>query len=205
MPRSGFNAILFPMLMWLPVTFALWFFCGPLLAVLIAFVLDLALPLLTAERIIRVESAGEIIHAVVVLEAGLYKGLEVPAGQTAELMIQSRPMIFSYGMPVFLALAFAADARCNISRNLLALCVLLLLAVAAFGASMDLVKSVFLNLPADIARTNLSSMQANLIALGYQFGVLIIPLVAPMLLGCWLCAVWFRSVLLSPDELQVPK
>ena len=93
MPRSGFNAIIFPMLMWLPVTFALWFFCGPLLAVLIALVLDLALPLLTAERIIRVESAGEIIHAVVVLEAGLYKGLEVPAGQTAELMIQSRPMV----------------------------------------------------------------------------------------------------------------
>src|SRR5690606_20936644 len=144
-------------------------------------------------RITQVESVGETIQAVVVLGAGSYKGLEVPAGQTAELLIQSRPMIFAYGMPVFLALAFAADSRCDISRNLLGLCVLLLLLVVAFGAGMDLVKSVFLSLPADMGNTSLSRMQADLIALGYQFGVLILPLVVPVLLGCWLCASWFRS------------
>ncbi len=205
MPQAGFKGILFPLLLWLPVTFAIWYFCGPLLAMLVAALLDLLLPLFTGGRITQVESVGETIQAVVVLGAGSYKGLEVPAGQTAELLIQSRPMIFAYGMPVFLALAFAADSRCDISRNLLGLCVLLLLLVAAFGAGMDLVKSVFLSLPADMGSTSLSRMQADLIALGYQFGVLILPLVVPVLLGCWLCASWFRSALLQSDEPVAPE
>lgn len=201
---GGFRGILFPLLLWLPVTFAIWYFCGPLLALLVAAVLDLLLPLLTGERITQVESVGELIQAVVVLGSGSYKGLEVPAGQSAELLIQSRPMIFAYGMPVFLALAFAADTRTDISRNQLGLCMLLLLAVVAFGAGMDLVRSVFLNLPVDMAQTSISRMQADLIALGYQFGVLILPLVVPVLLGCWLCAAWFRGTLLQAAEPVVP-
>lgn len=200
MPQKGIKGILLPLLLWLPATFAFWYFCGPLLAMLVAGLLDLLLPLLTGGHITQVVSVGDKVQAVVVLGAGTYTGFEVPAGQTAELLIQSRPMIFSYGMPVFLALAFSADARFAISRALLGLCVLLLLLVTAFGVGMDLVKSVFLSLPADLTRFSLSPMQADLLALGYQLSVLILPLVLPVLLGSWLCASWFRSALLQSSE-----
>lgn len=198
MPKSGLRGILCPVFLWLPVTFAIWYFCGPLLAVLVASVLDLLLPQLTDGRISAVEPIGEMIQAVVVLGEGSYKGLEVPAGQSAELLIQSRPMIYAYGIPVFLALAFAADARCDISRNILGMCIVALIAVAVFGAGMDVTKTIFLNLPVDVSRTSdISPLQASLIALGYQFGVLILPMVVPVLLGCWLCASWFRSIIVS--------
>lgn len=201
MPKHGLKGILYPLLLWLPVTFAIWYFCGPLLAVLVASVLDLLLPQLTDGRISAVEPIGEMIQAVVVLGEGSYKGLEVPAGQSAELLIQSRPMIYAYGIPVFLALAFAADARCDISRNILGMCIVALIAVAVFGAGMDLTRTVFLNLPVDVLRTSdLSHFQANLIAFGYQSGVLILPLVVPILLGCWLCASWFRSII-APNKI----
>lgn len=200
MPQQGLKGILLPLLLWLPVTFAIWYFCGALLALLVAGLLDLLLPLLTGERIIQVESVGEIIQAAVVVEAGSYKGVEVPTGHTAELLIETRPMVFAYGMPVFLALAFAADARCDISRNLMGVCIVFLLMVVAFSCGMDLVKTVYLDMPMEIARTSLSRAQADLIALGYQFGVLILPLVVPVLLGCWLCAEWFRCALLTSDE-----
>lgn len=197
MVRNGFRSMLYPMLLWLPLTFALWFYCGALLSILVACVLDVLLPPLTGGHIARVESAGQAIHAVVLLGSGTYPGLEVPEGQTAELMLQSRPMVFAYGMPVFMALAFAADSRCGVSRLGLGLCLLALLAVATFGAGMDLVKSVFFNLPPELAEAvRPRGLQAELIALGYQFGALILPLVVPLLLGCWLCASWFRQMLL---------
>lgn len=202
MRLHGLKGILLPLLLWLPATFALWFLCGPLLAMLVAGLLDLLLPPLTGGQIIQVESAGEMIQAVVVLGAGSYKGLEVPNGQTAELLIQSRPMIYAYGMPIFLALAFAADSRCDISRNLMGLCIVVLLLVVAFSSGMDLVKSLLLDMPMEIAGTSLSRTQASVIALAYQFGVLILPLVVPVLLGSWLCAAWFRHALLQSDEID---
>lgn len=198
MSQRGLKSLLYPLLLWLPVTFAIWYFCGPLIALLVATALDVLLPLLTEGRITKVESVGNMIQAVVVVGAGSYKGLEVPVGQAAELLIQTRPMIYAYGMPVFLALVFAADSHYDVSRNILGFCITLLLVVTAFGAGMDLIRTIFLNFPVEISRTSgVSRGHANLIAIGYQFSALILPMVVPILLGCWLCAAWFRSALIQ--------
>ncbi|WP_263144994.1 exosortase H-associated membrane protein [Pseudomonas sp. RIT-PI-AD] len=169
-------------LAWLPLTFLAWYLLAGPIASLVATFLQPVLRALSDGLIFRLESEGALIHAMIRLGGGQYGSLTVPPGRLAELILEGRPMIHGYGIPLFFALLLGLP-RVPGKRLATLAAVSGLLALVAFGVAMGIGKSLLFDLdPAVSARLGLHQMQIDLIALGYQFGALILPAVVPLAL-----------------------
>ncbi len=171
--------------LWLPACFAAWYFSAPYHAAI----------------------AGRLARLLVsVLQPGLVSALEQPAidlvfvttlvveptpGQTAVLLPEVNPLLYTYGLALFLALMLAARAR----AWKIVLGVALLLPFQGWGIAFDFLAQVSLTLGPEVAaQVGLSGWRREAVALGYQVGTLIFPSLAPVVL-------WAA---LSPRALGVP-
>ncbi|MES2821051.1 MAG: exosortase H-associated membrane protein [Pseudomonadota bacterium] len=172
------------MLAWLPLTYGLWYAMAPAVAMLLAGLLQPLLKLLSGGLVFAVEREGRLVQAVVRLGAGSYGELVVPAGRFAELLIEAQPMIYGYGVPLFVALVLAAGRR-QVSWRAWLLSAGGLLSMLVFGVGMGLLKGLVFDLhPSISALLSVQPFQRELIALGYQLGFLMLPVVVPLI-------VWF--------------
>lgn len=106
-----------------------------------------------------------------------------PPGTVAVLVATSKPAHYGYGLPMLLALLLASGSR-RLVRNVI-LGILALIPCQAFSIVFDLLKQiVILGGPAAAAQTGFSSLAVNVIALCYQFGVLLLPTLVPIMI--WL-------------------
>jgi hypothetical protein len=106
-----------------------------------------------------------------------------PPGTIAVLVATSKPAHYGYGLPMLLALLLASGSR-RLKRNVV-LGVLALVPFQAFSICFDLLKQVvILGGPAAAAQTGFTPLTANLIAICYQLGVLLLPALIPIMV--WL-------------------
>jgi len=170
-------------LLWLPVAFAAWFY----MAIVITW------PLTALVDAIMVSWFPEIVTAVkqqgyrldVITDAGIVTSV-APAASAfrSELVFSLNPLIYGYCLPLFTALALATPLDAG---KYWRWCVglLILYPIQAWGVCFDISKTLLFGLTPEVTtRAALSGWQLEAVALGYQFGYLVLPAVAPLVL--WL-------------------
>ena len=177
LPRTLGAAILL-----LPVTFLAWHALGSMLAApsvwLCGWVLELWLPDIVANTSLQ---GSEMLVQLTYGETG---GQLLPAAQAGNaLAFKQDTRIISYAIPFFAALHFATGIDHSLERFARGLLLLwLLIAGALVWVSL---KQVLLTAGDQLYTAANWVPPPAIIALGYQFFVLIIPSLAPVLLWAW--------------------
>ncbi len=155
----------------LPVTFALWYFAGPLFTWPVRLIVDAVSRAGFSDIVRAVEQQSSVISFVTALRPGTGTG-----GGTINVDVNT--LLYSYGMPMFAALTLAArDGR---YLRKLAIGIAVLLPFVAWGVLADFLKNIaFTAGPLVASQTGFSGTQREFIAFAYQFGALILPTVAP--------------------------
>lgn len=175
-PASRVGRFVLRTLGWLPLAFAAWYFAAPLLlapAVLIArAIVRVGLP----DIVRTIEQSGAIATFVTTLRPG---GTALNGVVTVDVNL----LLYSFGLPLFAALTLAARERAW--KRHLGVGYVALQPFIAWGVLADFLKNVAITAgPAVASQTGFAGWQREAIAFAFQFGSLILPAVAPMVL--WL-------------------
>jgi len=160
---------------WLPPAFLVWYLAGPLLAYPIALLIRGVAKLALADIVQTVEQQGHLITIVSTLRATLAT-TESPAGGVVSVEVDM--LLYSFGFPMLAALILAARQP-HALRKLLSGYVVLAPFVT-WGLVAEFLKHLaFDTAPSVAAQAGFGPLQREAIAFAYQFGVLILPTVAP--------------------------
>jgi hypothetical protein len=199
MALNPLHRFLLAALLWLPLTFFLWFwFAAPLVWPVIQMA-KLALLHAWPQLFAGVSQGADLLdaHGRVLGHPGYLMQLSTsvlvnaaPAGAPALFGViepSVNPMIYGYALPLFVGLVMATPLS---PRRRLAQCAIgvpLIWVAQAFGVVSESLKAVAIDsgaLGAQAAQR--AGLSLNLIALCYQFGYLILPSLLPALL--WIAA-----------------
>jgi len=112
----------------------------------------------------------------------------------AELIAEANPAHFAYGLPLFLALLLASRSQHFFRRSLTGYVILLI--PQTFSLVFDILKQIMVS-AGNPAALGITRWQMEGIALGYQFGSLLLPTLAPVILWLWLDRAFFAAVILD--------
>jgi hypothetical protein len=153
--------------------FAGWYLTAPYHAALVG---PLSLQIIEPWRVGLV-SAIERTQSTLTFVTGIQSSSS--DGRIGELLVEVNPMIYSYGLALFVALMLASRAK---AWKIAAGAGVLLL-FQAWGVGFDFLAQVgVLSSPEIAARAGLFGWRREAIAIGYQAGTLIFPGLAPILL-----------------------
>ena len=159
--------------LWLPPCFAAWYFSAPYHAAVAGRLARLLANQFTTGIVSALEQTGTVLVFVTTIK------VHPAPGQTALLVPEVNPMLYTYGLALFLALMLAERAKW---WKVLA-GVAVLLPFQAWGIAFDFLAQVGIQLGAEVsAQAGLLGWRAEVIALCYQLGVLIFPSLVPIVL-----------------------
>ena len=168
--RSPLARFVLTVLMWLPATFAVWYFAAPVLMMLVRALCAFAV-LPFGDLVREVERIGSNLAFVTSPKPGQATG-----GGVISVTVDG--LLYSFGMPMFASLTLAA--REPKRWWILAAGLAALLPFVAFGVVADFLKNVAITAaPIVASQAGFSAAQRELIAFAYQFGTLILPTVVP--------------------------
>jgi hypothetical protein len=183
-------------LLWLPLSFVIWFVLAPLWVLPAVLMAKQVLLGFWGEVFTNVVRGGELLDAAgrVVARADYLVTLTtsvtvtVPPGPDGPggvgvLEPTINPMVYAYSLPLFAGLAMATPL--STARRLLQFVIALAViwAALAFGIVAESLKTVAMNSGASgAAAIAHAGLAPNAIALAYQFGYLILPAVVPVAL-----------------------
>ena len=160
---------------WLPVTFAIWYLAAPVLVWPVALLAELFTRAAFGDLVRGVEQSGALLTFVTSLKPAT--GAD-PGSARAVLSVESNVLLFSFGLPMLVALILAAREPHVLRR--IAIGYVVLLPFQTWGAVADFLKNIaILAGPAVSAQTGFNAFQREAIAFSYQFGTLILPTVVP--------------------------
>jgi hypothetical protein len=158
----------------LPLAFALWYFAAPLLLWPALQLARTVAHFAFADIVRTVEQSGALATFVTTLQA---RG----ATQTGMITVDVNVLLYSFGLPLFVALTLAARER-SWKRHLV-LGYAALQPIVAWGVLADFLKNVAITAgPAVASQTGFGGWQREAIAFAFQLGSLILPAVAPAVL-----------------------
>ncbi len=180
MPSNPLYAFLLRVLIWLPLSFALWYQTANLLSLPLAPLSQFALQMATPNLISDVERGDHKLTFVTPFEA------EMPPGQAQQgkaiIIVEINPLIYAYSLPLLIALLFAAEGL-SLSWRKLFIAYVGLLPFQVWGVCFEFLKTVAFELGPTVAtQINFPQWTLEGIALGYQFGTLILPPVSAAVL-----------------------
>ena len=160
---------------WLPVVFLVWYAAATIFTWPIALLTEGVVRLAFADIAGKVEQHGYIVTIVSTLGAGAATTANPAEGIVS---VDLNTLLYSFGYPMLAALTLAARQP-RVWRTL----VFGYVALAPFvtwGIVAEFLKHLAFDTPASVAsQTGFGVTQRELIAFAYQFGVLILPTVAP--------------------------
>lgn len=128
------------------------------------------------------------------LEVNTRIKVDIPGRGRGELVAEVDPARYAYGFPLFLALLLASRSS-RILRRALAGYVFLLIP-QAFSLTFDILKQVMVAADST-ASLGVAQWQLEAIALGYQYGALLLPTLAPVALWLWLDREFLATVIVD--------
>jgi hypothetical protein len=160
--------------LWLPVTFAVWYFTAPVLLWPAALVIRLIAKTGLSDLVRTIETNGGTLVFLTTLKPGEATG-------NAFISVDVNLLIYSFGLPLFAALTLAArEARWP---RVLAIGYGVSLPFVVWGAIAEFLRTVAIaSGPKIAAQTGFVAWQREVIAFAYQFGSLILPAVVPAVL-----------------------
>ena len=173
-------------LLWLPPCFAAWYFSAQYHAAVAGRLARLLVDQFTTGIVSGLEQSGFDLVFVTTLE------VHPAPGQTALLLPEVNPLLYTYGLALFLALMLAARAK---AWKILVGAVVLL-PFQSWGIAFDFLAEVGIRLGPEVAaQAGLLGWRREAIALGYQVGSLIFPSLVPVVVWAVSSRVFIESVL----------
>ncbi|MBK8743089.1 MAG: hypothetical protein IPM02_28125 [Betaproteobacteria bacterium] len=166
-------------LAWLPVCFVVWYFSSPLLTLLVQWLALGIAKLGFSDITLDVEKTGSLFSFVTNLRPATATSF---TGGKSAVVVDSRALVYTYGLPLYAALTLAATGLRNGVRlaKVLAIGYVALLPFQTWGVFADALKQLAITMgPAISSQTGFSAFQREVIAFAYQFGTLILPTVIP--------------------------
>jgi hypothetical protein len=170
--RSPVAAFVLRCLLWLVPCYAAWFLASPAWTRIVAAIALPFIRLFHPELASGMEIAGSDISFVTALT------VHAPGGAEGLLVPDVDARTYTHGLPLFLALMLASRAR----WTGIAIGAAILVPVHAWGIAFDLLAQIVRMGPEAASRAGLVGLSANAVALGYQAGSLIFPVLAPVVL-----------------------
>ena len=168
---AGVAGFVLRTLAWLPAAFAVWYFAAPLLLAPVAWILRVVADVAVPGLLYSIEQSASTLTFVTTLRPGV-------AIENGLVTVDVNLLLYSFGLPMFVALTLAAREPAW-KRNL-AIGYAVLLPFSAWGAFADFLKNVAITAgPAVASQTGFTAWQREAIAYAYQFGTLILPAVVP--------------------------
>ena len=158
-------------LAWLPVAFAAWYVLAPVILAPAQWLATLVARGAFGDLVRGVEANGATLSFVTTLKAGR-------ADASGVLTVDVNMLLYSFGIPLFVALTLAAGEPRRARTLLVGYAAML--PFVAWGVLADFLKNVAVTAPALVAsQTGFSALGRDIIVFAYQFGALILPSVVP--------------------------
>ena len=154
--------------LWLPVTFAAWYAASIVHTSIVAGFARFFVALFNGLLVSATENRGELVFVTTLKVA--------QAGQAGVLTVEVNPLIYTYGLALFLALALASKARWWLVLAGAAL----LLPFQGWGVAFDFLAQVGAKMGPEIAAQAGLLPAREAIALAYQLGNLLFPSLVPV-------------------------
>lgn len=178
------KSLLFLAVLWLPLSFFVWFYFAQLFVIPIASMANWVLQHLLPATFVGVEQTRHMLAFITTLpvDPALLVGVDTSQG-TPAVVVEANPMIYGYCIPVLVGLVMATPLRHLQRLWQVAVGVVILSGVQTFGTVFDVLKSLGLQ-AGDVASKVITDagMSLNLIAFCYQFGYLVLPAITPVIL-----------------------
>jgi hypothetical protein len=172
MPRSQLGGFVVRTFLWLPPCFALWVVCAPALAGVLGVVAGAMVDLLYPGLVTALERQESVLTFVTTIK------VHPTPGATALLLPEVSALLYTYGLPLYAALALAARTK----WWMLIVGALLLAPFQAWGIAFDFLSQVGIKMSPEITlQSGIYGAKREAIALGYQLGSLIFPTLAPVI------------------------
>lgn len=189
--NSDVLAFLGKVLLWMPVTFTLWYFVMPAIAFVSAFVADMALPFFADHVIQSIEVNGRAIKVITPF-----------GGQSFPI----RVMNYAYSFPFLLAMILASPDSVLGKIKKYAISIIPLFLVVLWGVVFGTFGVLAFHLGQEVAQQlHTTSTTRLIISLGFQLGKLMIPPLVPIILWLYLYRDYARQLvprLFQRDETE---
>jgi len=185
-PGAGLAAFVLRVFLWLPACFAAWYLCAPQYSAIAGAVAHALVDCFAAGTVSGIERSG--------LDLAFVTRIAVHPGGSADavLLVDVNPLIYTYGLALYLALMLAARAR---AWKLL-VGAGLLLCFQGWGIAFEFLADIAIKLgPGISTQVGLAGWRREAIALGYQVGCLILPSLAPVVLWALLNRAFIEGML----------
>jgi hypothetical protein len=174
--------------LWLPPCFAAWYFTAQYHGALAGGLARALVDLLRPGIVSALENAGLDLVFVTAIQ------VHPAPGQTALLLPEVNPLIYTYGMAFFLALMLATRS----AWWKIVVGAAVLVPFQSWGIAFDFLAQVGIKLGPEVsAQAGLLGWRAEATALGYQLGSLIFPSLIPVVLWAVLSREFIASVVRS--------
>ncbi len=182
------KTLLFLAVLWLPLSFFVWFYFAQLFVFPISSMAMSVLQAWVPTVFTEVEQAGRLLTFVTTLPV-------MQDGRAGVALIEVDPMIYGYSIPVLVGLVMATPLRGRQRIWQIALGGFLLTLVQTFGTVFDVLKNVGLRMGEVGAKAIADAgISMDLIAFCYQFGYLVLPAIAPVILWVAFNQAFIRSL-----------
>jgi hypothetical protein len=178
------KSLLFLAVLWLPLSFFVWFYFAQIFVMPIASMANWLLQYLLPNVFAGVEQTRHILAFITTLpvDPALLVGVDTSQG-TPAVVVEANPMIYGYCIPVLVGLVMATPLRNRQRLWQIGVGVIILSLVQTFGTVFDVLKSLGLQAGDEASRVITDAgLSLNLIAFCYQFGYLVLPAITPVIL-----------------------
>lgn len=180
-PDISAKEFLVKTMMWLPVTFFVWYMAAAAFSFPAIFLSDLILPLIMPGVMAGVEQQGYWVDIVTQLK------IQAANGQTGQFAFSFNALKYGYGFPLILAMMLATPESIYNKLDNITYGLLVVIGAQTWGICFEALSSLLLKTSQEIT-TQVEAILSyagngaflNVIALGYQLGFLILPAIVPI-------------------------
>ncbi len=191
---SSLGAFVLRTILWLPPCFAAWYFSAQYHAAVVGWLARVLVNWFRPGIVSALEQQGFALVFVTTIE------VHPAPGQTAVLLPEVNPLIYTYGLALFLALMLAARAR----WWQLLVGAAVLVPFQSWGIAFDFLVQVGVRLGPDVsAQSGVFGWRREAIALGYQVGSLIFPSGVPVVLWAAFSRQFIEGLRIRNTQTQV--
>ena len=168
-------------LFYFPITFLIWYLTAAWHLAPITMLSQAILHLVTPDALMWLKLDGHNLIVAANFSQTTNGSIVTPALNGDALGFQINPLVYSYGLPLLVSLLLATPTANKLKK--IAIGLALILPTELFSMLFSILKTLTFNVGATfIAQQSLSQTGVDAIALGYQVGMLLLPMIAPLLI-----------------------
>ena len=168
-------------LIYFPVTFFIWYLSAAWHLAPITMLSQALLNTLTPDALMWLKLDGHHLIVAANFSQAANGSIVTPALNGDALGFQINPLVYSYGLPLLVSLLLATPTNHKFTKIVMGLA--LILPTELFSMIFSILKTLTFNIGSTfIAQQSLSQTEVDVIALGYQIGMLLLPMIAPLVI-----------------------